>query len=143
MEQQYHNHKRITPLYHYVLLLMILVFLGIAVFLFYKAVQQQTGRLIAAEVLLLSFILILLAWFTRRFALIVQDRAIRAEENLRFFALTGQLFPKELRLKQIIALRFASDAELPALVKKAVSENLSSAQIKMAIGQWKADCHRV
>jgi len=57
--------------------------------------------------------------------------------------LTGKLLPKELRISQIIALRFAPDEELVALVEKAVAEKLKSKEIKKTIKNWRADYHRV
>jgi hypothetical protein len=84
-----------------------------------------------------------LYWYTRRFALKAQDRAIRAEENIRHFILTGKPLDTGLRLRQIIALRFASDEEMPALAQRAITEKLSSKQIKQAIKNWRADYHRV
>ena len=57
--------------------------------------------------------------------------------------MTGKALPTELSIGQIIALRFASDAEYLALVERAIKENLSSKEIKMAIQNWKADYHRV
>jgi len=93
--------------------------------------------------LLLSVIVFLLAWFCRGFALKAQDRAIRAEENLRHFALTGKLLPASLRLSQIIALRFASDAEFVQLAERAASQKLRSKDIKQAIVHWRADHNRL
>ena len=77
----------------------------------------------------LGFIFLCLFLFVRMFALKAQDRAIRAEENLRHFALTGKLLPASLRIGQIIALRFAADEEFVGLAVKAASENLSSKEI--------------
>ena len=77
------------------------------------------------------------------FALKAQDRAIRAEEKLRHFVLTGKLLPASLRIGQIVALRFAADEEFAALAVKAVAENLTSKQIKESINNWKADTYRV
>ena len=93
--------------------------------------------------ILVSVVFIIYYIYTRAFALRAQDRAIRAEERLRHFQLTGQPLDPQLRMSQIIALRFASDAEFPVLAKKAVSENLSNRQIKQAINSWKADHYRV
>jgi hypothetical protein len=59
------------------------------------------------------------------------------------FILTGKPLPNELRVSQIIALRFASDAEFPALVERAVSEKLSNKQIKESITNWRTDYYRV
>ena len=86
--------------------------------------------------------MVLLAWFARGFALKAQDRAIRAEESLRYFVLTGKPLPGVLRMSQIIAIRFASDEELAALVQKAIDEKLSNKAIKQAIQNWRADHHR-
>jgi hypothetical protein len=91
---------------------------------------------------LLSVILVLIAWYARGFALKAQDRAIRAEENFRYYLATGKPFPKELTIGQIIALRFAADDEFIALAAKAVAENLSSKEIKSQIKNWKADLYR-
>ena len=91
---------------------------------------------------LLSVILVLMAWYLRIFALKAQDRAIRAEENFRYHLATGKVFPKELRMGQIIALRFASDDEFVALTAKAIADNLSNKQIKELIKNWKADHNR-
>ena len=77
------------------------------------------------------------------FALKAQDRAIRAEENLRHFVLTGKLLDPKLTLRQIIGLRFAADAEFVALAQKAAASGMSEKDIKKAITQWKADHDRV
>lgn len=85
----------------------------------------------------------LVAFFARNFAIKAQDRAIRAEENLRHFAMTGKLLDSRLTISQIIGLRFASDAEFLALAKRAADEKLSNKDIKMAVKNWRADTHRV
>jgi hypothetical protein len=79
----------------------------------------------------------------RTYALKAQDRAIRAEEQLRHFILTGKPLDSRLNIRQIIALRFASDEELPALAKKAAEENLRSKEIKQQINHWRADNYRI
>ena len=79
----------------------------------------------------------------RIFALKAQDRAIRAEENLRHFALTGQLLDPRLSIRQVIGLRFASDGEFVALAKRAAEEKLSPNAIKQAVKDWRADLYRV
>ena len=71
-----------------------------------------------------------LFFFCRVFALKAQDRAIRAEENLRYFVLTGQLLDPRLGIRQIIALRFAPDDEFVGLAKRAASEQLTEDAIK-------------
>ena len=88
-------------------------------------------------------ILFSMAGFVRIYALKAQDRAIRAEEALRHYILTGKPLDARLRMGQIIALRFASDNELPELAGRAVNENLTSQDIKKAIKDWRADYYRV
>ncbi len=85
----------------------------------------------------------MLFFFCRIFALKAQDRAIRAEENLRHFALTGKLLDPRLTIRQVIGLRFASDAEFVELAARAVQENLSEDAIKRAVKSWRADTYRV
>jgi hypothetical protein len=140
-EQHFKNHAQMVPGFHYVTLpLLLVVFIGSLINLF----KCEEGDCLMASIFsLLAFTLILLAWYTRSFALKAQDRAIRAEENFRYFMLTGKPLPSELRVSQIIALRFASDAEFPALVERAVSEKLSNKQIKESITIWRADYYRV
>jgi hypothetical protein len=82
-------------------------------------------------------------WYTRSFSIKAQDRAIRAEENLRYFILTGKRLPQSITMSQVIGLRFADDEELAGLVDRVVKENLSNKQIKQAVQQWRADHHRV
>jgi hypothetical protein len=77
------------------------------------------------------------------FPLGTQDRVIRAEENLRYYVLTGKLLPAGIRMEQVIALRFAPDEELEALVNRALNENLSHNEIKKAIKNWKGDYNRI
>ena len=124
-DQNFKNHSRIVPLYHYVLLLAILALLigsGINLVDTYNAGQ---GLYSASLICLLAVIVFLLAWFSRSFALKAQDRAIRAEENLRHFALTGKLLDSKLKTSQVIALRFAPDNEFVALAQRAVAEFLA------------------
>jgi len=130
-----------VPLYHYVAgMLVILGFGGSIVNLFQADAHTHYS---AALLVVAFFVLILIFWYARVFALRAQDRAIRAEENFRHFILTGKPFDSKLKMGQIIALRFASDEEFPALAKKAVEENLSQKQIKQAVQNWRADYHRV
>ena len=79
----------------------------------------------------------------RVFALKAQDRAIRAEENLRHFAATGKLLDARLGTKQIVALRFASDGEFVDLARRAAETGMSPDAIKKSIKQWRADTYRV
>ena len=97
----------------------------------------------ASLLVLVSIILLLLMYYLREFALKAQDRAIRSEEKLRYFVLTGKQMSMKLRTRQIIGLRFDSDNEFVALCEKAADENLSEKEIKKAINKWKADNYRV
>jgi hypothetical protein len=72
-----------------------------------------------------------------------QDRAIRAEENLRHFVITGRLLDPGLNIRQIIALRFASDDEFVALAQRAVAGKMAPDAIKRAVKHWRADTYRV
>lgn len=141
MSQNYKNHTRYVPMFHFFTGSAILLgLIGSIVNLFRSHHETHYS---AALIVLIFIVLIFLFWYTRWFALRAQDRAIRAEENFRHFILTGKPLDKQLRLSQIIALRFASDEEFPELAKKAVADKLSSKEIKLAITNWKADYNRV
>jgi hypothetical protein len=82
----------------------------------------------------------------RLYALRVQDRVIRLEERIRLVS----VLPEPLRSRigeltgaQLVALRFASDAELPSLVERALQEKLSRADIKKAVVNWRPDYSRI
>ena len=140
-EQNFKNHTRFVPLYHYVAgTLVIAIFGGSIVNLIHADAHTHYS---AALIVCIAFVLILLFWYARSFALKAQDRAIRAEENFRHFILTGKPLDDRLRMSQIIALRFASDEEFPSLAKKAVEGQLSSKEIKATIKNWRADYNRV
>ena len=88
----------------------------------------------------------MLAFKARSYPLAAQDRVIRLEEQLRFRALLAPedlAKTSQLSLPQIIALRFVSDAELPGVVHRAVTENLTPKQIKETIKDWRGDYTRV
>ncbi|MGG9963643.1 DUF6526 family protein [Ferruginibacter sp. SUN106] len=142
-EQNFKNHSRYVPLFHFVAFPAAIFPLVSSVIHLFKTIGDGSGRLHAAAMVSLSVALVLALWFARAFALKAQDRAIRAEENFRYYIATGKTFDSRLRMGQIIALRFAGDNEFVALAKKAVDENLSAKQIKMAITNWKADNNRV
>ncbi|MBK6935925.1 MAG: hypothetical protein IPH18_02840 [Chitinophagaceae bacterium] len=141
MSQNYKNHTRYVPMFHFFTGNAILLGLvGSIVNLFRSHPETHYA---AALIVLIFIVLVFLFWYTRSFALKAQDRAIRAEENFRHFILTGKPLDNQLRMSQIIALRFASDEELPVLAKRAVEEKLSQKEIKLAITNWKADYNRV
>ena len=140
-EQNFSNHARMVPGYHYMTAPAILALIGGSINYALKASPEN--KYLAFLLVLTSFILIMLFAFARTFALKAQDRAIRAEENLRHYVLTGKLLPSSLTMGQVIALRFAPDAEFPALAEKAATGNLSQKEIKQSIQNWKADFYRV
>ena len=140
-EQNFKNHAKLVKGFHGLLFIAILALLIGAIT---NLIHTSSDNLyVASLVVLIAFIFLIMAWYVRSFPLKAQDRAIKAEENLRYYVLTGKLFPKELKVGQIIALRFASDEEFAPLVEKTLKENLTNKEIKMLIKNWKADFHRV
>jgi len=93
-------------------------------------------------VLLLSFGVFTLVWISRVYTVRLQDRIIRLEMHGRLSRLGRDRDFSRLSTAQIVALRFASDAELPALLDRTLAENLGSNQIKRAIVNWQPDLHR-
>lgn len=141
--QNYANHRRTVPGYHLVLLsVTLLTLIGSCVNL-YESIGDHQRLYSASLIVALSVIATLLSWYVRIFPLKAQDRAIRAEENLRSFAMTGKLLDPRLTTLQVVALRFASDGEFPALAQRAADENLKPDAIKRAVKQWRADEYRV
>ncbi len=141
--QNYSNHTRYVPLYHFAasaLLLALLVGAGRNVL---HAIREGQGLYSASLIFVMVLVLLIIWWYARVFALRAQDRAIRAEENFRHYLLTGKPLDGRLRMGQIIALRFASDEEFPALAQKAAAEGLSAKAIKEAVRNWRPDHHRV
>jgi hypothetical protein len=140
--QNYANHRTSVPIYNRVLFpLLIITFIGSLVNVYLSLGDHQ--RIYSASLItVLTFCGLIQYWYSRVFALRVQDRAIRAEENLRHFVMTGKLLDPNLKIGQIVALRFASDEEFLGLAKRAVEENLSREDIKKAIKTWRADHHR-
>jgi hypothetical protein len=142
-EQNYKNHGRMVTGFHYVLSGIILVIFIMSLVNLYQEIQAGEGLLEPLMFIFLTVAILLGAWYTRSFPLKAQDRAIRAEENFRHYILTGKPLDSNLRLGQIIALRFAPDAEFVSLAQKAVSENLGNKAIKEQIKNWKEDNNRV
>jgi hypothetical protein len=139
-EQNYRNHSRFVPGFHFVTgFAMILLLIGSII----NLVNSDLQNLFSASLIcLISLIFLSVFWYLRSFALRAQDRAIRAEENFRYFILTGKRLPQGLHINQVIALRFAPDEEFPELAVRALNENLGSSDIKKAIRNWRADHHR-
>jgi hypothetical protein len=141
--QSFEKHTKFVPLYHFTLLPLILVTLIGSVVNLKHCYDDQQGVYGASLITVLAFALFLTAFLARVFPLKAQDRAIRAEENLRHYVLTGKLLDRRLTLAQIIGLRFASDAEFPALAEKAADTSMSQKDIKQAIKTWKPDHDRL
>ncbi|MBK5208041.1 MAG: hypothetical protein JJE44_00880 [Flavobacteriaceae bacterium] len=140
-QQNFKNHSRWVIGYHGITLIAILAFLVGSIRNFLKSSEDNLYS--ASLLVLLGFILFFMFHFLRSFALKAQDRAIRAEEKLRYFILTGKAISNKITTRQFVGLRFASDEEFPALAEKAERENLSENDIKKAIINWKADEYRV
>ncbi len=142
-EQSHAKHARLVPGYHFILFgVLVLSLIGACVNL-YNSFGDHT-RLYSASLLVVVFVcLLMLFYYARSFPLKAQDRAIRAEENLRHFVMTGRMLDSRLTMRQVIALRFASDEEFVALSKRAADEGLSSDDIKRAVKNWRADLYRV
>jgi len=139
--QNFSNHARFVPLYHYFTAIgSMLLVIGAVV----NLVKSSEGNLYDASLLAFgSLLLMLTTFYARSFALKAQDRAIVVEEKLRHYILSGTVLNDQLTSRQIIGLRFASDEEFVELAQKAVMENLSEKEIKKSIKNWKADNYRV
>jgi hypothetical protein len=142
-EQSYQSHRQWVPIYHFILPLALLAGLGGSLVNLYHSMERPETHYGAALIVLIFLVLLPMYLFLRTFALKAQDRAIRAEENLRHFALTGALLDPRLNTRQIVGLRFASDGELVELAQRAAADGLSEDQIKRAIKNWRADAYRV
>jgi len=137
-EQSYKNHIRLFPPFHFFVLPVFLINVIVTAWLLYRTPSRLgVWQLVVAVALLLA------ALTARVMALAVQDRVIRLEMRLRM----RELLPPDLQARipsitreQCVALRFASDAELPALVRRVVAGELkSSAEIKRQITHWQGD----
>ncbi len=135
------NHVRVDPLFHFFVLPVFAISWILSVI---QAVRYLSFAWLWTVVLLTA--LIVLAFKTRLNALKVQDRVIRLEERLRLTALlpaSEHSQVSKLTESQLIALRFAPDEEIPGLMRRALSENLSSVEIKKSIQSWRPDYWRV
>lgn len=141
--QNYANHRQTVGGFHFFLLPALLLTLGGAITNLTLSWGDHTRIYSASLLVVLSLCTLLAALFGRMFALKAQDRAIRAEENLRHFALTGKLLDPKLTIRQVIALRFAPDEEFVGLAQRAAAGNLSEDDIKKSIKNWKPDTYRV
>ena len=140
-QQSFKNHARIDPLFHRLLAPVgLLLLIGAIVALVRNFTLGNSWRVVAMIWAILALFKI------RLYALKVQDRVIRLEERLRMEKLLPDATRTridELEERQLIALRFASDAELPGLVEKTLSAKLGGKEIKQAIQTWRPDNWRV
>jgi hypothetical protein len=142
-EQSYARHAKFSTPFHRILFpLLAITVIGSFVNL-YQSLDDHSRLYNASLIAALSVAAMLAAALLRIFALKAQDRAIRAEENLRHYVLTGKLLDPRLSVKQIVALRFAPDAEFPALAAKAAAEGLEPDTIKRSVQNWRADHDRL
>lgn len=142
--QNYQNHTRYYPFHHFILSPLTLIYLGWTISRIDTSSEETTYASI--YMLIGAIILVLLPFLARIYALKTQNRIILMEMHLRYFHLTGSPFyekERQLKLGQIIALRFAGDEELLPLMEKAISEKLSPKEIKLQIKNWKGDYRRV
>jgi hypothetical protein len=139
--QNFSNHARYVIGYHIVTFFILLIFIIGSIRGFLNSSEENLY--ISSLLVLIGFILLLIFFYLRIFALKAQDRAIRAEEKLRYFILTGKTLSNKITTRQIVALRFAPDEEFVSLAEKAEKENLSEKEIKKLIKNWNADTYRV
>jgi hypothetical protein len=138
-EQGFNNHTKYVPPYHFFVLGVLALNFGWSIYR-WKTSEFHIDGIIS---ILFAAALILMFFYARIFALTVQDRVIRLEERLRY----ERLLPTDLRARigeftvgQLVSLRFASDAELPALARKVLEEKLADRKaIKQLIKNWKPD----
>jgi hypothetical protein len=141
-EQNFENHGKIVPVFHF---FAIPVFVTNFVWSLFR-MKQLEFSFAGIFGVILAAALVILVFEARLFALAVQDRVIRLEERLRY----AQVLPADLQTRagelstgQIVALRFACDAELPALMRKVLDEKLVQRKaIKQLIKTWKPDYQR-
>jgi hypothetical protein len=142
--QSFKNHIRFNPLFHFVIIPLLLLNL---IFAIYITIHTWPGyQHTHLWWIVMAVVFILIAGMARHGALKMQDRVIRLEERLRLQALlpaSERAHIDELSVRQLVALRFASDDELPALVHKTLTQNLDPKDIKKSIVNWRPDHHRV
>ena len=138
-EQNFANHVRWVPGFHFFVLPVLTLNFGWSIYR-WKLAEFSVDGFISV---LTAAALILLAFYGRIFALAVQDRVIRMEERMRM----EKLLPEDLKPRigeftrsQLVALRFASDAELPGLARKVLTDKIQGGKtIKQMVQNWRAD----
>jgi Family of unknown function (DUF6526) len=142
--QSYKNHTRLDPIWHYfiapVLLLNVVVAIAATIH------HWPNHGVLFLWWIVISIVLLIAVGKARSHSLKAQDRIIRLEERLRMAALLSpeeNVRSRSLTESQLIGLRFASDDELPALVKRTLDEGLTQKQIKQSINSWRPDYFRI
>ena len=136
--QTFENHAKTVPLFHYVAFPILALNLFWSI---YRVIRHFSAESVLSLLLAVAFLLMF--FFARIFALKVQDRVIRLEMRMRL----QQVLPPDLRgripefaVGQLVALRFAGDAELPELARKVLDEKLTDrSAIKKMIRDWQPD----
>ncbi len=138
-EQNFSNHVRLVPGFHYFVLPVMALNFGWSIYRLKLAnfsLDAFVGVLVAAALVALTF-------YARLFALSVQNRVIRLEERMRLERLLPEdLKPRiaEFSCRQLVAMRFACDAELPALARKVLTDNIQEGKvIKQMVQGWRPD----
>jgi hypothetical protein len=142
------NHTRFDPPFHFFVLPIFALGLILSLVHFFAHITHGDLRdhVHSFLLVLLALAFLILAFKVRFYALRLQDRIIRLEERLRLTQLLSEPLRSripELTEDQLCGLRFASDAEIPKLVERALNEKLSRADIKKAIQTWRPDYWRV
>ena len=140
--QNFANHQKFIPAFHFVALPILMTNVIYSGYL--AATSFSVGSVIA---LLVAIALVIIGLFARLFALGAQDRVIRLEERMRL----RDLLPPDqggaidnLTTRQLIALRFASDGEVGALVATVTAEGIQDRkEIKKRVTNWRADHQRL
>lgn len=142
--QSYKNHKRRFPPFHF--LLMPILILNLIFSIYDTLHHYPEHKYLFHWWIVMSIAFILMALLGRMQSVKAQDRIIRLEERLRLATLLPpeeRVHISEFTTAQLIALRFASDAELPALARRTLTQNLEPKAIKQAIENWRADDLRI
>lgn len=140
-EQNFRNHTKYVPAYHYFVLPVL--FLNV-IWTAGRAVMSLSPGTVMGFLVAVALAMGAIWW--RRFSLKVQDRVIRLEMRLRM----KEILPTDLQPRingfttdQLIAMRFASDAELPGVARKVLEEKIEDQKaIKMLVQDWQADLLR-
>jgi hypothetical protein len=147
-EQNFANHAKFVPAFHFFLAPVLLINVGVHVYQLFKTPMASTSSVVWGIFgVLLAIALLVMAFLARLFALGVQDRVIRLEERIR----CERLLPEDLKPRigefttvQMVGLRFASDAELPSLAREVLDGKVNDRKaIKQMVQNWRADYQRI